>query len=74
MRISFGLEDGYAGAARPHSVEVDDEELAECQTFEEAVCVVDEAIREWIETHIYPYWDRDQIEDAWGKNLDDDAA
>lgn len=72
MRVSFGLDDGYVGADRPHSVEVDDEELAECVTFEDAEYVVDEAIREWVETHIHPYWDRAQIEDAWGKVEEDD--
>lgn len=35
MKVIWEVEDGYIGRSRPHEVEIDDDELSECETDEE---------------------------------------
>lgn len=56
MKIRYDLDDGYAGPSRPHFVEVSDEDLAECETEEEKAAMVDEAIQEDFQQHIFPVY------------------
>lgn len=35
MIVIWQVDDGYAGGSRPHTTEVDDDELSECDTEEE---------------------------------------
>ena len=44
MRITWEVEDGYAGKSRPQSTQVDDDELLRCDTVEEALEVIDECV------------------------------
>ncbi len=60
MKITFGIEDGYVGN-RPHTVEVPDSELAECETSEERVVLIDQAIEDWKEQHLHSFWQQDQL-------------
>lgn len=46
MKVRWEVEDGYVGGSRPHYTEVDDEELAECETEQERQNLIDEYIQE----------------------------
>ena len=35
MKITWEVDDGYAGGSRPHNTEIDNDELDECETDEE---------------------------------------
>ncbi len=35
MRITWEVEDGYAGKSRPHFINIPDEEIEKCKTLEE---------------------------------------
>ena len=39
------VEDGYLGGSRPHTTEVDDDELSECDTKEERQEVINDTIQ-----------------------------
>lgn len=60
MEITFGIDDGYVGN-RPHTIEIDDQELAECETSAEREQLIDDAIQEWKDENLHPYWKRDQL-------------
>jgi hypothetical protein len=61
MKIMYEVEDGYVGKARPHYVEVPDQDLEECETYEDKVKLIDECIDENFSQKIYPVWDRTQL-------------
>ena len=46
MRVTWQIDDGYAGPSRPQHVEVDDEELAECETDEERERLIEDTVQE----------------------------
>lgn len=46
MKITWEVEDGYAGKSAPHYTEVDDDELVECETDEEREDVIAETVHE----------------------------
>jgi hypothetical protein len=45
MEVSWVVEDGYAGGARPQSTHVPDEELEECETVEEKKKLIEEYVQ-----------------------------
>lgn len=45
MRVTWEVEDGYCGEARPQYTEIPNDELADCQTEEEK----DRLIEEYVE-------------------------
>jgi hypothetical protein len=61
MEIRYEVEDGYAGGHRWKYVEVYDEDLEQCETMEEKIKLIDEAVEEHFSQNIYPVWDRSQI-------------
>lgn len=60
MRITWFLEDGYAGGSRPQYVNVPDDELSECETEEDQKKLIDEYV-DGERDNIIPYWDRSQL-------------
>lgn len=44
MKISWEVEDGYVGKLRPQYTEVPDDEIAECETVEEADALIEEYV------------------------------
>ena len=41
MEILWEVEDGYAGKSRPQHTMIDDEEIQECETLDEAIEVIE---------------------------------
>jgi len=55
--INWEVDDGYAGASRPQSTEIDDDDLADCETDKEREILIATTIQEdfgqsvsWYET------------------------
>ena len=46
MKITWEVEDGYIGKFRPQYTEVDDDDLAKCETEEEREKVIFDAVQE----------------------------
>ncbi len=44
MEIRWEVEDGYVGPSRPHTVEIPDEEILECESDAE----VEDIVLEWV--------------------------
>jgi hypothetical protein len=44
MRITWEVDDGYCGGGRPQHTDVDDDELAECDTDEERERLIEESV------------------------------
>lgn len=45
MRITWQIDDGYIGKSAPHYTEVDDDELAECETEQERQDLIAESVQ-----------------------------
>ena len=56
MRVRWEVDDGYAGKSRPHYVEVDDEELAECVTEEEREALIEDYVQNDFESTVSYWW------------------
>lgn len=61
MEIQWRVEDGYAGGARPQGTEVDDEDILDCETVEEAVAMIEECVQEDFGNKVSPAWDRTSL-------------
>lgn len=46
MKIIWEVEDGYVGKSAPHETEIDDDELAECETEEARENLISDSIQE----------------------------
>ena len=57
MNIGWEVEDGYVRAARPQSTQIDDSEIKECDTKEEAMEVIESAIQDDYDNRISWYFD-----------------
>lgn len=58
MKITWQVSDGYGGELRPHEVDIDDNDLADCETDEEREDMIAEIVEEefrqkvsWTITH-----------------------
>ena len=51
MEIRWEVDDGYVGGSAPQHTEVDDEEIMECGTVQDAISLINDCIL--IQTH-YP--------------------
>lgn len=60
MKITYRVDDGYVGGDRPHYVRVDDSEIAECETTEEAERLIEEAVEDHFQNNVTPYFDFDK--------------
>jgi len=57
MEIKWEVDDGYVGKSRPHFVEVDDDELAECDTEDERNEVIENAVQDDFEQTVSYFWE-----------------
>ncbi len=55
MKITWEVDDGYCGGSRPHHIEIDDEELAECKTEEEKEKLIEDYVQDDFEQNISWY-------------------
>lgn len=55
MKITWQVDDGYAGPSRPKYTYVDDDELAECETEEEREELINAYVENDFEQHISWY-------------------
>jgi hypothetical protein len=62
MKVTWEVQDGYAGKGSPQSTNVPDDEITECLTVEEAMDVIHDYIREDFEQRITPEFDVDEVE------------
>ncbi len=46
MEVTWEVEDGFAGKSRPQTTEVPDAEIAECETVDEAMDLIEEYCRD----------------------------
>ena len=61
MRITYQIEDGYAGASRPRYIEVNDQDLEECETMAEKEELITDMVLQDFEEKVYPVWDKSQL-------------
>jgi hypothetical protein len=61
ITITYGIEDGYAGPARPHQVTIPLDELTDCETEDEVSSRIDQIVEDHFRETISTYWDRDQL-------------
>ncbi len=52
MEIAWEVEDGYVGKSRPQHATVEDDEISECDTVEEAMELVSNSVQEAFENNI----------------------
>ena len=45
MKVTWQVDDGYISGSRPHTTEIDDDELAECETEEERQDLINDSIQ-----------------------------
>lgn len=71
MRVTWEVDDGYAGGSRPQHTEVDEGDIESCDTLEEAMKLVDDCIQDAFEQNISWFTKhREQIEKEVQKILD----
>lgn len=46
MKITWQVSDGYVGGNAPHTVDIDDDDLADCETDEEREDMIAEIVEE----------------------------
>jgi glutamate synthase domain-containing protein 3 len=65
IKIRWQVDDGYAGGSRPQSTEIDKSELEQCDTFEEAKELIENAVQEDYENKVsWSYGDWNGIEET----------
>lgn len=52
MRVTWEVEDGYCGKSRPQHTDIDDDELAECETDEDREQLIADYVQEDFEQNI----------------------
>jgi len=52
MEISWEVEDGYVGKSRPQHTIIDDGDLSECETVDEAMQMINDSIQEDFDSNI----------------------
>jgi hypothetical protein len=62
MTVTWYIDDGYAGGSSPQTLDIDDGDLAECETQEEKVTLIEDAIGQAMSEMPF-YWDHDVLED-----------
>lgn len=60
MEITWKVSDGYVGHG-PQTVKVSDSELIECDTVDEALAIIEDAIQEDFQQTVSPAYDIDGI-------------
>ncbi len=62
IEITYGVEDGYAGGARPHHVSIPLDDLTDCETEADLEERIEQYVSDHFRENIGPYWRREQIE------------
>lgn len=71
MRVTWETEDGYMGGSRPQHTEVDDGDIESCDTLDEAMQMVSDAIQDDFEQKVTWYMNnRERIEEKVQEILD----
>ncbi len=52
MKVTWEVEDGYTGGARPQTTEIPDDEIASCDSLEDAMEMVHDYIQEDFENQV----------------------
>lgn len=65
MKIKWQVEDGYVGKSRPQKTEIDDSELADCETWSEAEKLISDAIQEDFSQKIYPKFEPSDLREDY---------
>lgn len=74
MKVTWEVNDGYVGKSRPQTTEVNDGELTSCETFEEAMNLIEEAVQYDFEQRIsWHHKDLAIVEDSIRELLNEDA-
>lgn len=59
MQVTYYVDDGYANCqGRPHHVLVNDSDLEGCETEEERIKIIEEAIEDHFRQNVLWYWHR----------------
>lgn len=61
LEVTYEIEDGYSGGARPQHVVINHSEIQECETLDEAVQLVEDFIRDDFANKAYPAYDQEAI-------------
>lgn len=61
MFVMWEVEDGFVCGRREYEVEVPDEEIDECDTFDEACRLIDDYVREDFEQRVCPNVKTDEL-------------
>lgn len=62
MKITYYVEDGYIGSqTRPHNIKIDDDELNECESRQDKIDLISDAVQSDFENKISFYWDDKQL-------------
>ena len=62
MKITYSVDDGYAGKSRPQHVKIDDELLRDCQSMKEAKDLIWDWIEDDFRSKVSPACDLDALE------------
>ncbi len=65
IKINWQVSDGYAGPSRPHSTALDTDELADCETWEEAARYISDSIQDHFEQIITFSHDPEDLKVEW---------
>ena len=57
MEVTYEAEDGYVGGSRPKYVDINDEEIKDCESDDEAMRLVEDAIQEHFEQNVAASYD-----------------
>lgn len=69
--FTYHIDDGYAGPARPHEVEVLEEDILACDCQEAVKRLLEEIMQDDFESTIYPFEDKKSVEEIlkfWREN------
>lgn len=55
MKVTWEVDDGYVGGSRPQTVEVDDNELADCENEEQRRQLIEDYVQEDFENKVTWY-------------------
>lgn len=61
MRIIYKIQDGYGKGLLQRHIIISDDELNQCESYEEKKQLVNKLVRENFQKTVYPYWDESQL-------------
>lgn len=61
MKITWEVEEGYAGGHRPHFSSINDRDIKSCDTIEDAMLLIDEILAEDFSNRISFIYDIEKV-------------